>query len=428
MKTTKDQTTSAMILRGSGLILGALVTILAARMLEPAGFGAFSFVLAIVTLLSSPLVAGLRQTLVREIAYATGRKEPQRPTDVWTWVSRWAVWTTAGLVTVLGIWINWGVQDAMLRWHLLLGIGLIILTPAPQLLSGVLLGFNKALRSQFPEFLVRPVLTLGLLVVADVFFVPGPMSVTVALVILGVALLADTLLCLVLVKEEPGIGAFRRNLSLTKEDRRDLMMSSLSFGAITSVYLINSNLDLVMLGILASDVDVGLYNAATLLASLAAFGLGVINTIIMPQIAQLHAEGDRDALQAVITRATRRITGIACASAVLLWFGGTLALTLIFDASYTAGYTAMIILMLGQFANACFGPVAIILNMTGHQKMTLIGLSVSVAVNGVLNFTLVPRFGIEGAAVATTVSTVVWNVLLVWALKSRTGYRSTIFG
>ena len=46
--------------------------------------------------------------------------------------------------------------------------------------------------------------------------------------------------------------------------------------------------------------------------------------------------------------------------------------------------------------------------------------------NIILNLVLVPRFGIVGAALATTISMVVWNVLLVIAVRKKLGVNSLV--
>lgn len=423
----KGQTTAAMVIRAAGLLLGAGATALLARLLQPEGFGAYSFVVAVVTILGVPVVTGLRQTLVRELSYAEGREEPSRGAEVWGWVLRRAIWATLILAMLLALWVFRADQSPDLRWHLMLGLVIFALQPVPQLLGGVLHGLGRVVQSQLPEFLLRPVLMIALLGAVWLMLPKGALTVGGALGLLVVTLVADAALCLVLLRRGAGFALFPNRPHLPPDQSRALTTTSLAFGAIASVHLVNSNLDIVMLGLLTSDAQVGIYKAATVLSLLAAFGLGVVNSVIMPRIARLHASGNRAALQAVLTRATRVIAVFGLAGAVILCVFGTLLLRYVFDAGYTGGYTALVILTVGQFANACFGPVALVLNMTGHQKVTLIGVSASVVLNAALNLMLVPRFGIEGAAVATSASLILWNALLVWALRQRTGYVSTIW-
>ncbi|HOO47262.1 MAG TPA: polysaccharide biosynthesis C-terminal domain-containing protein, partial [Deltaproteobacteria bacterium] len=79
----------------------------------------------------------------------------------------------------------------------------------------------------------------------------------------------------------------------------------------------------------------------------------------------------------------------------------------------------LIILALGQFVVLATGPVAALLMMTGYEKFHRNTTALSAALNVVLNFTLIPRYGGEGAAFATAVSLSVKNVLAVLHVRKR---------
>jgi O-antigen/teichoic acid export membrane protein len=66
--------------------------------------------------------------------------------------------------------------------------------------------------------------------------------------------------------------------------------------------------------------------------------------------------------------------------------------------------------------------------MTGHERDSAAGLGVGAASNILLNLLLVPRWGIEGAAVAYAGSMILWNVLLAVLLYRKVGLHSTPLG
>lgn len=69
-----------------------------------------------------------------------------------------------------------------------------------------------------------------------------------------------------------------------------------------------------------------------------------------------------------------------------------------------------------------------ILNMTGHERDAALGLALGAFINIVLNAVLVPVWDIEGAALATGMSLVVWNVFLVTRVRRRLSLDSTALG
>jgi O-antigen/teichoic acid export membrane protein len=103
-------------------------------------------------------------------------------------------------------------------------------------------------------------------------------------------------------------------------------------------------------------------------------------------------------------------------------------LRLVFGPPYEAAYVPMIILLVGQLVNSAAGSVGALLNMTRYEMETAKGMAVAAGVNVVLNFALIPVWGTIGAALATAVSLVTWNVLLWWSVRKRLGISSLAFG
>ena len=75
------------------------------------------------------------------------------------------------------------------------------------------------------------------------------------------------------------------------------------------------------------------------------------------------------------------------------------------------GKEALIILSIGQMINVFFGAVIYILDMTGKQIISRNILFFTAILNIVLNYLLIPNFGIKGAAIATAISIFCWTIL-----------------
>jgi len=85
----------------------------------------------------------------------------------------------------------------------------------------------------------------------------------------------------------------------------------------------------------------------------------------------------------------------------------------LFGADFVAGYPALIILTAGMIVNAAAGPVGLLLNMTGHQRLCAKIFGTSALINVVLNALLIPQLGIVGAALATAATMILWNLWLL---------------
>jgi O-antigen/teichoic acid export membrane protein len=78
----------------------------------------------------------------------------------------------------------------------------------------------------------------------------------------------------------------------------------------------------------------------------------------------------------------------------------------------------MFILALGLLARAAAGPAQNLLAVSGHQDKAAMILFATLLINGGLGLALIPRFGIEGAAIAIS-SAFAFEALVTIALTRR---------
>jgi len=69
-----------------------------------------------------------------------------------------------------------------------------------------------------------------------------------------------------------------------------------------------------------------------------------------------------------------------------------------------------------------------LLTMSGHEKYTAIGVGTGAIFNIILNTFFIPIWKIEGAAIATTSSIIIWNCISLIFVKNKLGIDSTAIG
>ena len=129
-------------------------------------------------------------------------------------------------------------------------------------------------------------------------------------------------------------------------------------------------------------------------------------------------------LQRGITKSTRIALALATPILLLLVLFGQWFL-LLFGEGFASGYNALVILCIGQFVSVAVGPAGWILLMTGNEQKAVVALAVSTTLNITLNFMLIPRMGINGAAIATASSAFVMNLILVGFVWKSLGLNPT---
>lgn len=394
-----------------------------ARLLGAEGYGAYAYALALVSVLAIPAGLGLPILLVREVAAYEVHVEWGRLRGLIQRANQITIALALGVAAIaaVGAWLladrftPEGIRT--FAWALLL----LPLGALGELRGAALRGLRRLIAGQFPEKVIRPGFLAAFLAFASTTGLPlGPDSAMILHV--GAVTIAFVVGAILLWRALPPEV---RKAAPRYEDRRWLR-SALPLGFQAGAQIVHHQSDILMLGFFAGAADVGIYRVAGQASALVGFALLILNTILAPHMARLHASGDLAGLQEMVTWGVRIIVGWALPIAAMLFVAGN-RLLLLFGGEFAGGHLTLSLLCLGQLVNASVGPVGNLLNMTGHERDTAAGLAYSSAANVVLNAALIPGFGMEGAALATVLSTALWNLLLWRRIRQRTGIDASVF-
>lgn len=184
--------------------------------------------------------------------------------------------------------------------------------------------------------------------------------------------------------------------------------------------LLLQNTDILVLSRYVDPSRVAVYFAALKIISLIAFVHFAVGAASAQRFSALNARGEGNELQRVVREAAKWTFWPSLAGAVVLLALGKPLLWL-FGAEFTAGYPVMFMLAAGLMIRAAVGPVELILNMLGEQKMCALALFGSAGLNLALNFALIPAYGLMGAALATAVSMALGAAFMGIAARRRLG-------
>ena len=183
-------------------------------------------------------------------------------------------------------------------------------------------------------------------------------------------------------------------------------------------YFIMQSVDIIILSIYEGFDQIAYYSVSVKLAMLTTLALMSVNIVIAPRIAEIYENQKMQKLQMLIKHSTRIIFLISiCVLSVLFFFSEEILG--LFGQGYVIANNALLFLLAAQFFNAVSGPGAIYLNMTGRQKTLNKILVSALIINISLNFYLIPIQGINGAAIATLVSLIIWNTIATVLIYSR---------
>ncbi len=397
--------------------LGLLLAIVLARTLGPEGYGVYAFALSLVTLLAIPAQMGLPILLVREIARYQQRREWGLLRGILTRANQGAlaISITLGLAAAGMAWGPWSDLDPLQLETFAWALALLPLIALGNLRGAALRGLRRIVPGLLPELALRPGLLLAAVGVAAIIGILTP-PVAMALHVAAAAV-AFIIGALLLLRSLPA----QARRSRPEFDTRRWAYSLLPLSLLAGMQVINSQTGVVLLGLLRTPEDVGLYRVAVQGATLVTFMLTAINLVIAPHIAHLHASGDRRRLQKMITRSARLALLAALPTAAVFVFFGDKVLGAVLGAAYVPAYVPLAILCVGQLFSAAMGPVVLILNMTGHERDSAKVVAATATVNVGLCASLIPGFAGLGAAIASAAALIVKSSLLAVLAYRRTG-------
>lgn len=405
---------------GSGLltIVNTLATfataVLLARLLGAEDYGIYAYAISWVALLGVFAKAGIDQVMIRNVAVY------HREHD-WAHIRGMirfglAAIATAGMLCALGAaaiaWVLHGDAPQM-REALWIACLLLPLQAMAVPFGAAQQGLRQVVFAQLPGLLIVPVTFLA--ATGSLYLLAAGTATAHQALALRIGAVALGLVSAVLLLER-GLKRAGRPESLPDPtyQARQWWKSAAPLVLMGSMFMVNANADILMLGSLAGAREAGVYKVATRGAELLTFSIAIVSAPLGPIIARLHAERRHQSLERVV----RTVAWIAfiptAALGAFFLSSGTIFLSL-FGAEFSGpeSVSALCALTIGQLVLAAAGPVGLLLVMVGQERFAARSIAVGAIANIGLNAVLIPLIGILGAAVATTCSTILMTFMLV---------------
>lgn len=398
--------------------------LLLARIMSTTEYGIYSFAFSFASLVSVVATCGFTMLLVREVA-------SYKTTSGWNYVkgllliSQRSVWVFSLLAACICFSVFFffpGVIDQE-EYATMVAITMFSIPMFSIILvnQSVLNGMHEIPLSQVAEKFVRPFVLL--VIVLFYWYLFGMQLKLDALVFINLFSFAIALLLTYYF-------LYRRLFPKIRDvepvnEKLAWKNSLVYFMLLMGVSMINTRIDIVMLGFMSNAKDVAVYNVSVKLSEFIAFAFYVVGFSLNPAITRLYKENNMQKLQHVVTKSIRIVFLAALPLTLLFVFAGDKVLQYWGD-DYKEGYAALVILSINQLINVITGPVGGILVMTGHEKKVFICSAATATLNIILVSILVPLYGVEGAAIAAATSLIIWNITMVIMAKRYTNISCTL--
>ena len=224
---------------------------------------------------------------------------------------------------------------------------------------------------------------------------------------------------------------WERNTRFIKEktlsvNYKKVLNSSIPLLWVSAMFLVNTWADRIFLGYYSDVESVGIYSIAVKIALLVSFILGAVNSASSAKFSEYYNSGKIDKLSTLCVKSTNLMAIISFPVLLVCLLLPDFLLG-IFGPEFICGKQILIILCVGQFINVSTGSVGQILAMTNREKLLRISVLSGTVLNLLLNITLVPNFGMEGAAFATAISWTITNFLCLYFVKKELNFLPLLF-
>ena len=418
----KKASALSFLIKASGLVLGLGLNILFARFFGQEAYGTYLFLTANLLLIVTISLLGLDKGALKYIPkYQT--LKAGRALDQYVRFSRTVVVGLAALVSLFSsaaiLWWH-GDRFSLINESIMVAFVIVgVFTAIASLQDGLLQSIKKPLHGQAPLQIIKPIfLVLALFFVTRIS--SGGTLTEFFWLNAGISVVVYIILRAIWSRKKPQLDAGSEEVN-----QKQWLKIGFSFQAITLCNVALTQTDILVVGSFLDADAVALYGVAVKIASLLTFFLVAINTVVAPIISQYHVEGDSASLQRLMTFSARVVTAFTLLAMFFVFFSADWILRF-FGAEYISSKDTLFILCEASCFNAMTGAVSYLLSLSGFHLDVLRVLILSVLVNLFLSVVLVGMMGLIGAAIATTITTLLWNIFLLVISIKRTGINPSL--
>ena len=184
-----------------------------------------------------------------------------------------------------------------------------------------------------------------------------------------------------------------------------------------SIDLVNNYTDTFMTDYFFDNFQVGIYGSAAALAALVSLGNELLNPMFLSIITEHFSRGEQQGVVESYNNNNRWCLFITLPISFMMLALARPVLVNMFGEEYAAGAAALMILTIGRSAYYLAHTSGFVLSMHGASRLIFIANISSAVLNVALNWILIPRWGITGAATATAVSLSILSAINIYGAR-----------
>lgn len=179
------------------------------------------------------------------------------------------------------------------------------------------------------------------------------------------------------------------------------------------------NIDSTMLGFILGDYYVGLYSLPTKIISVGAQVVSSITWVVLPQLTKLYSDGNIPLFNTLLQKSFNYTLTLTIPLVVVLVILADDIVIAIGGTNYISSSVCLIVLSFVMICDLCVGNLFgnCVLLTTKKDRMCLNICLVGMILNSFANYLLIPMYGILGAALSTSLSKIVCDLMIIRITK-----------
>jgi O-antigen/teichoic acid export membrane protein len=387
--------------RALHLIFNIASTLVIIRYLSPSSYGGYVLVLTLTLLVGLVADFGMAKLATREVSQHPGTEEAV----IGTVLLMRLAFAVAGMVLVQGAMYALGEPAGLRIAALVASVSFL-----GNAVTVVAVALYVRIKQQYEAFIVA-----GTEAVETAYiFLLVAMHASIAWLFVPptVAALAIGAAEWLLVRRRFG---FRLKLALSQIPY--LMRQALPLGPALLMSVCYLKLDALMLVLLKTPTDVGLYGSAYQPIEYLFLATAVVVNVIFPLLAAAFGAGDHDRFRLLYRKGTEMLVAVTSLVPVTLYFVATPLVHAVYGYRYEAAAGPLKLLAVALVLMTVSGWQAFVLLAGGRQLATLAYDTATLFFAAAVCFVLVSRFGTQGAAIATLCTSVFVLACSSYALR-----------
>jgi len=399
-----------------GLLFSFASRILIAKFWTLTDYGIFSLALVILSFSAVISSLGLQTGLSRIIAYEIGKKNTKKIAQIISYSLRLSLFTSLIVAAILflssGFISNFFFNEpSLIRPLRIFSIAIPFFTLI-YIYTSIFRGFGQVKPKFYFQDLLRSILFLAMLavvIIIDLDYIYIFWAYTLSMAVIAISLFFYH-------KSHLPVIATPRTKSSGSMIVKEILIFSLPLLGVSILQLIVGWSDTLMLGGLKTSAEVGLYNVVHTLASFIASPLHSMLLIFIPVMSGLYAKEALGKMKRDFTILTKWLFFATLPLFLVIFLYPRIVINFLFGADYVPATTTLQILSLGFMITNLMGPNGATLIAMGKSRFIMWTTLATALLNILLNGVLIPRYGIEGAAIASITSLTSINIIRCWKL------------